>query len=270
MLISSLLGDIDIISTAGCETRIVVPKYKSVFDIGFADNLSLKYQNVFVSHTHADHVAGIWRHAAMQEFMHNRVGNYYAPKQNTGLIKAYLDAGRAMNHCDTTKAVVTDTEPTGNGVGGNVRIYSFVTDHRIPSCGYLGIHKKSKLKDEYVGLSAADIQKLVHNNITVNHFVENVEFAYTGDTRIDAVLNNKDVLCSDTLIIECTHVSKKSVEETRNNGHIHLDEIIANSHMFKNKEIILMHFSRMYCKEEIEKEIARIPEELRVRIKFAI
>ncbi len=274
MQIKSLLGEIDIISVAGCQTRIIIPKYKSVFDMGFNDDSSNKYQNVFVSHSHADHVSGIWHHAAMQDFIYKREGHYYAPEENTGLIRAYIEAGKAMNHWDNTKALIKDIEPRGKGagvsVGNGVSIYSFETSHRIPSCGFLGVSKKSKLKSEYIDYPSFMISDLVKNNVSVTDELETIEFAYSGDTRIESIVGNEDVLNSHTLILECTHFSKKSVEGTRNSGHIHIDEIIHYHSSFKNREIMLMHFSKMYCKEEIEKEVLRIPEELRCRVKIAI
>lgn len=210
----------------------------------------------------------------MQDFIYKREGHYYAPKENTGLIRAYIEAGKAMNHWDNTKALISDIEPRGKGAGvsvsSGVSIHSFETSHRIPSCGFLGVNKKNKLKPEYIDYPSYMISELVKSNVPITDEIETIDFAYSGDTRIDSIVGNEDVLNAQTLILECTHVSKKSVEGTRNSGHIHINEIIHYHSSFKNKEIILMHFSKMYCREEIEKEILRIPEELRCRIKIAI
>jgi len=70
------------------------------------------------------------------------------------------------------------------------------------------------------------------------------------------------------LVLESTFVDDRiSVAETRERGHVHLDEIAERADLFENEAIVLHHFSARFRAEEILAALdARLPASLRERV----
>jgi ribonuclease BN (tRNA processing enzyme) len=78
------------------------------------------------------------------------------------------------------------------------------------------------------------------------------EVAFTGDTTSDFITNkaNQDALNAKLLIMESTFLDNyMSVEKAHEYGHTHFSEIVALGDHFKNKNIVLTHFSARYTQE---------------------
>ena len=92
--------------------------------------------------------------------------------------------------------------------------------------------------------------------------------SFSGDTKIEYVLTHKDVAESEILFLECTYIDhEKNVEDAREWGHIHLDEIIHHISSFKNEKIVLIHFSKRYPPSYIRRVFSkRIPPSEKDRI----
>ena len=91
---------------------------------------------------------------------------------------------------------------------------------------------------------------------------EEIDFplvSYTGDTLIEGIFVHPDVMVSELLIMECTVLDDSvSVEETRNRGHVHLDELLQHADKFSRvPNILLCHFSDRYQEEDIHEIITR-------------
>ncbi len=70
------------------------------------------------------------------------------------------------------------------------------------------------------------------------------------------------------LILEVTFLDDRvSVEKCRDRGHIHLDEIIERADLFRNRAILLTHFSARYRAKDIVRILdERLPAHLRERV----
>lgn len=68
--------------------------------------------------------------------------------------------------------------------------------------------------------------------------------------------------------MECTYLDeKKSIEETRKWGHIHLDEILPYADQFQNQFISLIHLSARYKNQEALKILElKLPSTLREKV----
>lgn len=66
-------------------------------------------------------------------------------------------------------------------------------------------------------------------------------------------------------MIEATFLDDRvSVEDARNMGHIHLDELLARSELLPKTEVVLSHFSARYDDREVNRIIERrLPDSLR-------
>jgi len=72
--------------------------------------------------------------------------------------------------------------------------------------------------------------------------------------------------------MECTFLDEDvTIESAHKHGHIHIDEIAANADRFKNKYIVLMHFSSRYSNDEIQRIVdEKLPLGLRERVQLLL
>ena len=85
---------------------------------------------------------------------------------------------------------------------------------------------------------------------------EVIEFAFSGDSLIEFVTKNPEVMHAKTLLLESTYIDeKRPVSRAREWGHTHLDEIIELLPDLHCDRIILTHFSRRYRKAQIEERL---------------
>lgn len=247
------LGTLDVISVAGLRTRVALPGLGVVFDMGHCDDVSLAAQHVFLSHTHMDHMNGVWQHATIQHFAARRVGTYGVPHMFVGALHDYFRACEAL---DCGGEVARNVVAVGEGARVRLRsdlyVVPFSTEHRVPSFGYAIVSTKRKLKAAYRTASGVELGELRGRGVEIDEVIETVEFAYSGDTRIEGVAGQL-ARAAKTLVLECTYVGADvSVEKARNHGHVHLDEIAANHELFaKTENLVLMHFSKRHKAHEI-------------------
>ncbi|KAK8362187.1 hypothetical protein V6Z12_A03G085200 [Gossypium hirsutum] len=154
----------------------------------------------------------------------------------------------------------------------DLKVRAFRTYHVIPSQGYVVYSVKQKLKDEYLGLSGNEIKNLKSSGVEITYTTTTPEVAFTGDTMSDFIVDeaNLDVLRAKILVVESTFVDNSvSVEHARDYGHVHLSEMINYADKFKNRAILLIHFSARYALETIQEAIAALPSPLAGRV-FAL
>jgi ribonuclease Z len=126
-------------------------------------------------------------------------------------------------------------------------VRALVSHHRVPCRGYALVRKSRKLKDEYLNISGREIKRMKDRGDAIFEDRDIPIFAFSGDTTIEFLQDNQAAREATVLFIECTYIDdKRPVARAREWGHIHLDEIIANAHLFKNEKIVLTHFSKRY------------------------
>lgn len=267
------LGTLDVVSVAGLRTRVALPGLGVVFDMGHCDDVSLAAQHVFLSHTHMDHMNGVWQHATIQHFAARRVGTYGVPYMFVDALHAYF---RACEGLDCGGAVGRNVLAVGPEARFRLRpdlhVVAFPTSHRVPSFGYALVSTKRKLREEYRNASGSELGALRGQGVEIDELVETVEFAYSGDTRLEGVAG-EIARSAKTLVLECTYVGDGvPVAKAREHGHVHLDEIGAHPELFaKTENLVLMHFSKRHKAHEILAQAQRVlPTHLYDRTAFTL
>ena len=186
---------------------------------------------------------------------------------------ANLDSNRnGLNNEFIPEIIPLDPE-TEYVISKNLFIKSFKTKHRVPSQGYCVYDRRFKLKDEYIGKSGPELKQLKADGIEITRTDDFPILAYTGDSVIEGVVHHEDVMNAEILLMECTFLDDQiSPAKARKRGHIHIENILEHKEKFKNKHIVLLHFSDRYQKEDVERLIQEKiqDEEFRNRISTLI
>jgi len=262
--------DIEAISLAGFYTCIQFPAYKIAIDLGVSPRSSFNKSNVFFTHAHGDHIAGVVRHCSSRDMLGLEPPTYYVGKEDKQHFSEFIDAARRL--CRTKMSCsIQGVEPGSTfQIRADLAVRSYRSIHRVPCQGYVICNTRKKLRDEFIGASGATLQEARKNGITIDKKVEIPLVSYTGDTIIDVFERESILQDVKVLITELTFCDDNvSADDARNRGHIHLDHILEREHLFQQPNIVFMHFSSRYRTQDIERICKRrMPADLFSRSAF--
>lgn len=241
-------------------------RFNILFDAGEGVATSLcnrvfGIRRVFLSHGHADHIAGLVNLL--------NIRNLGAGDQTAGL-KIYIPKNNKLIEfiidylTRTQKALSFDLEwiPIEPGLDieledqrNKVFIRSFQTEHsqRQLSLGYNIIEKRRRLKPEYEGIPQHELNKIVwtKGRDEIATEFEKIIFTYGGDSRPinPDLIRNSLFLCH-----ECTYMS--SDDDERNfQQHSFLDEVLETARNAGVETLLLFHTSLRYNLDELQEKI---------------
>ena len=258
------------ISIGGTESCYIFPNFGIAFDAGRAPFPLLDIPTLFLTHGHLDHAAGVPYYISQRSLRNQKNTTIYLPPK---LKRPLSKIMKCWNKIEDYKTPVDIQALKTNGrveIQKNYFVQALPTFHRIPSNGYVILHKTQKLKEEYISLPAQKIATLRQEKKDIFYTTENPIFALSGDSTIEFVLNNPLAQTASVLFMECTYIDdKRPVERARQWGHTHLDEIIHYADVFKNEKIVLIHFSLRYSPNYIRKILEKkLPSSLKDRVEI--
>jgi len=259
---------IDAISVGGLETCIQLPGLDMAFDIGRCPRSAVHRSRILCTHAHMDHLGGIAMHAATRSLMHMPPPTYYIPHENLEALEDLFAAWRRLDRSDLPANFI----PVGPGdvfdLSARYTAHAFRAIHRVPTLGYIIGSTKRKLRPQYRSLSGQEIKRLRDDGVEISDVRWTPELAFCGDTVIDVIEQEPRLQDVRVLILEVTFLDDRvSVEKCRDRGHIHLDEVIERAELFRNRAILLTHFSARYRAKDIVRILdERLPPELRERV----
>ncbi|CAM8924078.1 hypothetical protein QQ045_022706 [Rhodiola kirilowii] len=257
------------LSIGGHETCVIFPSLKLAFDIGRCPQRAIAQDFLFISHGHMDHIGGLPFYVATRGLYSLKPPTIFVPSCLKENVERLFEVHRSMDHSLLEHNLITLDAGQEYQLRRDLKVRAFKTYHVIHSQGYVIYSVKQKLKPEYIGLSGNEIKNLKTSGVEITNTITVPEVAFTGDTTADFIVDdaNLDVLRAKILIMECTFVDGSvTPEHAREYGHTHLSEIIDCADRFKNKAILLIHFSARYRVEEIEQAISSIPPPLAGRV----
>lgn len=250
-------------SIAAKYTGFYVPSLNILLDCGVESDY--KPDSIFITHGHHDHSKAIVSTLMSTNDKHPLI---FCPIQTAGYLSNTINASFSLTK--NTPMTRIDNKYTLIGMHPNetkgfifhkkdpitkqrqIRWYTeaIKCNHTVPTLGYGFVEIRSKLKDEFIGIDGKDLNNLVKSGIEISHFVEYPIFCYLCDTDHE-VLKNPLVEKYPTIIIECTFINNKHINEAEEDKHMHwinLKPYIMNN---PNKKFILIHFSARYSNDEI-------------------
>jgi ribonuclease Z len=256
-------------SVAGIETAIEVPSLGLVLDMGRCSRTAVNQQVVLVSHGHLDHVGAITQHAARRALMKMPDGVYLVPRMLVTAVERIFNGASELDGNPIPHRVVP-IEPGEDFALATTRfVRPFPTFHRVPSQGYTVWERRHRLRPEFRGRRGDELGKLRTEGIAIDEPHDVPILSFTGDTRVEVLERVPELASVATLILETSFLDARvSVDDAREMGHIHLDEVLQRDELFAQQDIVFSHFSARYAPEEVRQILeSRLPETLRERVR---
>lgn len=255
------------ISVAGEESFVQIPELDLCFDIGRAPKAMLSSNHVALTHGHMDHTAGIAYYFSQRHFQDMKDGTVYCPRS---LEKPLLDLMAAWinveNQRTPHKIVGLDYEDMVE-IKNHIYLRAIPTAHTVPSLGYIVLEKRSKLREEFVGLPQEKLVELKNSGQEITRTLEIPLVCYTGDTAWGTHFDREDLCNSKILITECTFLEPGHRNRAGVGKHLHVDHVVQLLEMSKAEAVILTHLSRRTHMGIARKEIfAAIPKKHHDRV----
>lgn len=235
-------------SVAGIRTAFQIPEWKLQLDAGHQS--FNKISNIFITHSHADHVASLPL-IILENITDKIITNIYCPKESTKLIEmmitSFLMCNYNSNHVPKRYYNVIGLDPKYllevKLNKQNIEVQSFYSDHTVPTLSYGFIEKKKKLKNEFLGFDSKQIVELKLKGIVITSEVEKKKFVFCGDTSINIFEINPDILTFDNIIIECTFFDVDDLKLAINRKHMHWLQLKPIVLQNENINFYLIHIS---------------------------
>ncbi|EQA55180.1 MBL fold metallo-hydrolase [Leptospira kmetyi] len=251
------------ISEGGIRTSLYLPSLSLMFDIGAQNPNRIHLDNLLLTHSHLDHSSGLPYYISQRSLRKLKPPKIYLPSALEEPMRKILDLYSQIE--DFPYAYDMKAVNPGDKIDLDPQHFfsPHKTFHRVPSQGYTIYQKRKKLKKEFQSLPQEELNLALKEKKEVSEQSEIPVISFSGDTKIEYVLEHEDVANSNILFIECTYIDKeRDVNKAREWGHIHLDEIIGNLSSFQNEKIVLIHFSKRYSIPYIREILdKRIPKE---------
>ncbi len=250
------------LSLAGVETCLQVPQLDLCFDVGHCPRSFLHVRHLFISHAHADHAAGFVGLLALR-LLHSvqEPLEVYGPAVLLDALRVAATAyERAQGHPYHWRAHPLSP---GDEVALDSRrvVKAFAVTHVIETFGFTVYEDFAKLKAIYKDLPGPEIARLKRQGVAITDTVRRPMLSFSGDTTIEALEREPDLLASRVLLLESTYLdARKTVGQCREHGHVHLDEILERADGFQNEHLVLTHFSQCYSPPEVRRIVAERAE----------
>lgn len=256
------------LSLSGIRTAISMPDLSLCFDVAQGYPFVIHLKHFFISHGHLDHAAGIPYIISQRAMNSLEPGKFYMPPSLVEPMDQIMKLWEKIeNHHYEYKffGVKADDEIP---INAQTYVKVFPTTHRVESFGYTVFEIHKKLKKEYQGCTREEIIELRKQGMDVNEIHHIPAVTFTGDTQIEFLDSRDWIKKSKILILESTYLDdRKTVEQARQWGHTHINEVIPRLAEIESEKIVFIHASSRYSDKEAQKLLMKnVPEVYHDRI----
>lgn len=264
-------------SLAGEETFILAPELNLAFDVGRAQRELLAVDNVFLSHGHMDHAAGIAYYFSQRMFIDNAPGHLYAPEPLVEPIQKLLRLWAEIDGHEPPANIHPARPGEDIVLRRDLVVRPFEVNHpcrrrareTVHALGYCVVEVRQKLFEEYLNLSGPQIVELKKQGVPITRRVELPLVAYTGDTAAGDFFELDYVRKARVLLLECTFVEDEHVDRARAGAHLHVRDLRHIIPRLENERVVLFHLSRRTALNEARALLNReLGEALAARVSF--
>ena len=268
-----LLGlTVDGVSIGGVATCIDLPELKVCVDVGRLLDRTVARNTVLITHGHADHVGALAQHVAQRGLRRLPAATYVVPPGLDEDLEDLLRVWRRMDRGALEARIETCTPGEEWPLRRDLVARPFRTRHRVVSQGYVIEELRGSLAPEFEGAAPETIRdaRLAGTEVTRTTRVPIV--AVTGDTTIEGIVENEDVMRARRLVMEATFLDDRiSRKGARERGHVHLDDVAAIAGELECEALLLNHVSPRHSREDAVRLVReRLPEGLALRTQVMV
>ncbi len=231
-------------SVAGEATTVTIPELDVCFDAGSCPRAILASKFLCISHGHMDHIGSLAYFCSQRFFQGMGEATVVCSAQVApaihGMMKGYIDLERQET---PYKLIALEPEQSVE-IKNNTILKGIAIEHAHGSMGYIVIEKRSKLKDEFVGLPQEKLKELKDRGTAITRTLEIPQVAYLGDTAPGPQLVREEVRTAQIVICECTFTEPEHRDRAKVGMHMHADDIAEWMRVLECRSLVLVHFSR--------------------------
>ncbi|HEX8169679.1 MAG TPA: MBL fold metallo-hydrolase [Thermoanaerobaculia bacterium] len=258
-------------SRAGHETFFRVRELGVALDIGRGPDAVIPMGEVFITHAHLDHAAGMPFWAGQRRLQGLRGGTLHVPAEAAEDVRELLRIQEKLTGAEFEVSVHGMAAGDEVACGRRHVVRAHAAPHRVAARAYEFFERRHHLREEYAQLPFAEIARLRKEGTDVEEQFRTSILLYTGDTDRGIFETCEAVFRSEVLVVECSFLADGHQDRAARYRHIHVDDIADFADRFENELIVLTHFSRRYSHEEIRTLVKRrLPHVLRERIRLAL
>lgn len=256
-------------SVAGEATSITIPEMDVTFDMGFCARMSLASKFCAVTHGHMDHVGGLAYWCSQRNFQGMGPGTIVCDARIERDVRAMMDGFAALERQKTPYEVVALEDGHEIEIKNNIALRCFHVEHTCPAVGYVIVEKRTKLREEFVGLPQEKLRDLKEKGTEIVRHLEVPQIAYTGDTLPGPHLLREDVRKAKIIISECTFFDDDHAGRARTGMHMHVNDVAEWLRVCECEHMVLVHVSRRTHLGQAIRQLADVAgEELASKVHF--
>jgi ribonuclease Z len=252
---------------AGRETWFHLPTLHLAFDLGRAPTPLVAVPNIFLSHPHLDHGAGLAYWCSQRRLLRLSGGVVRTHPAGVPSWTKILELHQGLEGV-TYDARVEGMEPgTRVGLRRDLEVEAFEADHRVPTLAFVASEIRNRLRPGLAGRSSAEIRDAAARGEEVAEKVPIPLVAYSGDTG-EGIFSRapRSFFSAKVLFLECSFVDERDRARSKEWKHLHLDEIAERADLFENEVLVLTHLTLRTSPDEIRRLVrTRLPARLAAR-----
>lgn len=256
-------------SVAGEATCITIPEMDVTFDMGMCPRSALASKFCCLTHGHMDHTGALAYWCSQRNFQGMGPGTIVCDARIESDVRMMMDGFSALERQKTPYELMPINPGDEIEIKNNIVLRAFPTEHTCPSIGYSIIEKRTKLKDEFMGLPQEKLRELKERGTEIVRHLEVPQLAFTGDTLPGPHLLADDVRKAKVIIAECTFFDRDHAGRAKIGMHMHVNDIAEWLRVCECEHLVLTHVSRRTHLGQARRQLVEAAgEELASKVHF--